>query len=217
MLKTKLRLADGLGGMAKALALLSLCVVCTLGSADLLADSAGPPSAGESLVPGEKVDGSRKVYPSFSIEWPSGYYMRSNARKEDDRVIYSVGLQTDTHLTILRIDTAPIGGFASILSDQKVYDIAAGRVRDKMRADFPDLELGAAQSKKIDGAVFHGRKLTGTYKEGGLHAEGKLFLNKRQGLLYIITVMEVSEKPGAKLDQLIATLDTFRFPKAASK
>lgn len=175
----------------------------------------GPASAGEQLLPaGELMDGSQRNYDKFSIAWPEGYFMRSNGRKEDDRTIYSVGLETDSFLAIMRVDTMPIGGFANLLSDEKVYDIAAGRVRDTMRKDFPDLELGGKETRTLNGAKFYGRKLKGNYKRGGAQAEGKLLLNKKDGLLYIITVMEVSEKPGAHLKPLLASLDTFRFNTA---
>jgi hypothetical protein len=181
----------------------------------LLALAAGslPCLAGRAITQGPPTDGKPKAYENFSICWPKGYQMRADGARQDDRVYYSIGNETENELIALRVDTMPITGLAGMFSEAKVIEVAEARVLKQMRKDFPNLQPHAGQQQVIGGEPFHGSVLRGSVPERNLGVEVKLFFNKRGAKLYIISVVEVSRKPGEQIAQISHTLDSFRFPK----
>lgn len=180
----------------------------------LLVACAGSSAQARVIIDGPPTDGKVKRYEAFTIRWPEGYKVRADGVREDERVFYSVGNESEHNLVCLRIDTLPITGVASLFSDGKVYNVAEAKVLKRMRKDFPSLQAYPAHSQVIGGAKFHGSQLRGTSPDGNLQVQVNLFFNKRGSRLYIITAMEVSPKPGAQLAKISTTLDSFKFPAA---
>lgn len=203
----------GLARLRRASTAIVLLVGLGAAWAEVPTHSSAPPVAAVAVP----TDGSLKEYTDFSIRWPTGYVYRAEGVVEEERTYYIIGEELPESLVALRVDTLPIGGLAHLLTDNKVYEICQDKVLRQMKADQLDLQATKEGTREIGGAKFYQARLVGKTLDGKLAAQGQLFLNKRGSILYIITVMEVSQNPGPKLTQLSTALESFRFPTSTPR